>query len=312
MNIYNKIEEVPHLDRAVVTMGNFDGVHLGHVHVLESLVALHEKGFQSVVITFWPHPKKVLNDALQLRFLTSPTEKAHFIGQVGIQHLLVLPFTPALAEMTAEDFVQTILVDTIGVKKIVLGYDHRFGKNREGGLDFLAKVADKYEFDLREIPQKEVQELGISSSVIREDLEGGKPLEAARLLGRLYSLSGTVVEGKKLGRTIGFPTANIALDFTEKLIPKNGVYAVLVLVEGKRHKGMMNIGVRPTVSGTGLTLEVNIFDLNADLYGQTIVVEFVKYIREEQKFANIEALIAQLGKDKVEANETLEKFVQNE
>ena len=302
MKVYYSIDEVPFVGNAVLTIGNFDGVHLGHVHILESLVAQESDGLQSMVVTMWPHPRKVLNPELEgLRFLTSIEEKIHLLQVIGIDHLLIIPFTKAFAELTAFDFVKDILHDRIGVKKIVLGYDHCFGKNREGDLAFLSKYTQVFNYQLQEIPKQEVDSLAVSSSQIRHFLESGKLLEAKALLGRNYSLSGLVVEGNKLGRTIGYPTANLSLLVEEKLIPKNGVYAVRVNVGEGWYKGMMNIGYRPTVGGSSVSLEVHIFDFSQDIYGQTISVEFVHYLREEQKFGSLEALKGQLQNDKKKA-----------
>lgn len=302
MKVYYSIDEVSFVGNAVLTIGNFDGVHLGHVHILESLVAQESDGFQSMVVTMWPHPRKVLNPELEgLRFLTSIEEKIHLLQVIGIDHLLIIPFTKAFAELTAFDFVKDILHDRIGVKKIVLGYDHCFGKNREGDLAFLSKYTQVFNYQLQEIPKQEVDSLAVSSSQIRHFLESGKLLEAKALLGRNYSLSGLVVEGNKLGRTIGYPTANLSLLVEEKLIPKNGVYAVRVNVGEGWYKGMMNIGYRPTVGGSSVSLEVHIFDFSQDIYGQTISVEFVHYLREEQKFGSLEALKGQLQNDKKKA-----------
>jgi riboflavin kinase / FMN adenylyltransferase len=306
MQVYHNLEEVPFIGNAVLTIGNFDGVHLGHAHILKSLVDQEYDGLQSMVITMWPHPRKVLNPDLEgLRFLTSIEEKITLLKNIGIDHLLIIPFTKTFSELTALSFVQNILHDKIGVKKIVLGYDHCFGKNREGDLTFLSNYTHIFKYKLQEIPKQEVDSLAISSSEIRKYLESGQLSEAKALLGRNYSLSGLVVEGNKLGRTIGFPTANISLLFEEKLIPKNGVYAVFVHIGEKQFKGMMNIGYRPTVLGNSLSIEVNIFDFSQDIYGQTISIEFVHYLREEQKFSSLEALKKQLQTDKKNATTIL-------
>ena len=302
MKVYYSIDEVPFIGNAVLTIGNFDGVHLGHSHILNSLVEQESGGLQSMVVTMWPHPRKVLNPEVQsLRFLTSIEEKIALLDQIGIDHLLIIPFTKAFSELTALSFVQDILHDKIGVRKIVLGYDHCFGKNREGGLAFLSKYTHVFKYELQEIPKQEVDKLAVSSSQIRHFLESGQLSEAKALLGRNYSLSGLVIEGNKLGRTIGFPTANISLSFEEKQIPKHGVYGVQVQLGQESYKGMMNIGFRPTVPGNSISLEVNIFDFNQDIYGQTISVEFVHYLREEQKFSSLEALKNQLQNDKKNA-----------
>ena len=299
MKVYYSLDKFPVLKKPIVTIGNFDGVHLGHFHVLQSLVNQSTDGFESVVITFWPHPRKVLDpNSFSLQFLTSIEEKITLIERIGISHLLILPFNLEMGEMTANHFVEEILIKRVGSTKIVLGYDHRFGKDRLGGLDYLIQNNEKYNLILEEIPEKEVENIGISSSKIKSFLNSGKIEEANTLLGRNYSISGVVCEGKKLGRTIGFPTANIQLDFSEKLVPATGVYAVRINIDNDIYKGMMNIGNRPTVSGDHLTLEVNIFDFNQDIYKKKLTVEFVQFIRKEQKFESLEFLKMQLHQDK--------------
>ena len=285
-----------------MTIGNFDGVHLGHKHVLESLVNQSQSGFKSVVITFWPHPRRILNpEFANLKFLTSIIEKTELLQNIGIEYLIILPFDLQMGEMTAHEFVQKILIEGVRAKKVILGYDHRFGKDRAGGLDFLQQNNTKFNLILEEIPQKEVDNIGISSSKIKSFLMEGKISDANLLLGRNYSISGKVVEGKRLGRTIGFPTANIELEFEEKLLPGVGVYAVRILYDSRYFKGMMNIGYRPTVSGNNLSLEVHIFDFSEDIYGKFISIEFVEFIREESKFASLEELKLQLYRDKTSA-----------
>jgi riboflavin kinase/FMN adenylyltransferase len=292
------MKEVPFIGNVAITIGNFDGVHLGHVQIFRTLLSEHEKGLQSMVMTFWPHPRQVLTGKSDMRFLTSMEEKTSLLRTLGIQHLLIVPFDRSFAEIHAEDFIKNILIERIGVRKIFLGYDHHFGKNREGNIAFLKQFAPTYGFEVQEIPRQTIDHLAISSTLIRKYLEEGVPEAAHTLLGRNYSLSGVVVEGKKLGRTIGFPTANIEIPFKEKLIPKQGVYAIFVHVNGKKHKGMMNIGYRPTLDGHTLSLEAHIFDFSEPIYGQTISIEFVHYLREEQKFSSLDALKMQLQMDK--------------
>lgn len=301
MQVYHSLEELPFIGNAAITIGNFDGVHLGHAKIFNNLVKEHVHGFQSMVMTFWPHPRTVLRGDKEMRFLTSMEEKAQLLREIGIQHLLIVPFTKEFSEISAGDFVEQILERKIGVKKILLGYDHHFGKSREGNIHYLSKLAPQFGYLIEEIPKQEIDHLAISSSQIRKFLEDGQPELASHLLGRNYSMEGTVVQGNKLGRTIGFPTANLKLTFPQKLIPRRGVYAVYTQVASKSYQGMMNIGIRPTVDGLSLTLEVNIFNFSDSIYGETISVEFVKYLREEQKFPSIEALKEQLGMDKKEA-----------
>lgn len=302
MQVYHSLEEIPFIGKVAITIGNFDGVHLGHAKIFQKLVDEHKNGLQSMVMTFWPHPRKVLTNDTSMRFLTSMQEKSELLKAIGIHHLLIVPFNKEFAEIHAGEFVEHILCEKIGIKKVFLGYDHRFGKNREGSIEYFAKLSAKWKYTVEEIPKQEIEHLAISSSQIRTYLEEGKPELAKNLLGRLYSLSGVITEGKKLGRTIGFPTANLELTFSEKLIPKKGVYAVLVKVKERVFKGMMNIGLRPTVDGSSLSLEVHIFDFSDDIYGQTISIEFVHYTREEQKFPSIEALKKRL---KIDREETL-------
>ena len=301
MQVYHSLDETPLIGNAAITIGNFDGVHLGHVQIFKNLVKEHIHGLQSMVMTFWPHPRTVLTGDTEMRFLTSMQEKTELLKKIGIQHLLILPFTKEFSEILAGEFVEHILVEKIGVKKILLGYDHHFGKNREGNIHYLSKLSSQFKYQIEEIPRQEIDHLAISSSQIRRFLEEGKPESASHLLGRDYSLTGKVIEGNKLGRTIGFPTANLELTFPQKLIPKRGVYAVYTEVKGKEYKGMMNIGIRPTVNGLSLTLEVNIFNFSDFIYGETITVKFVKYLREEQKFPSIDVLKHQLDLDRQEA-----------
>ncbi len=299
MKVYHSLLEFPVLNNTIVTIGNFDGVHLGHKHVLESLVDQESNGFESVVITFWPHPRHVLDPgSANLKFLTSIQEKTNLLQNIGISYLLILPFDVQMGEMRAHEFIEKILIEGVNAKKVILGYDHRFGKDRAGGLDYLQEHNLKYNLILEEIPQREVEKIGISSSKIKSYLLEGKISEANALLGRNYTINGKVIEGKKLGRTIGFPTANIQLDFQEKLLPGIGVYAVRTRIEGMELQGMMNIGYRPTISGNDLSIEVHVFDFNKDIYGQPISIQFVEFIRVEMKFTSLEDLKLQLIKDR--------------
>ncbi len=302
MQVYRSLEQTPFLGNAAITIGNFDGVHLGHAQIFRTLVQEKEKGLTPMVMTFWPHPRQVLTGDSNMRFLTSMEEKVLLLKALGIEHLLIVPFDQAFAEIQAFDFIAHILIEKIGVKKILLGYDHHFGRNREGDLHYLIQLAPRFGYQVQEIPRQEIDHLAISSSLIRKYLEDGVPEAAKTLLGRNYSLSGVVVEGKKLGRTLQFPTANLVVPFAQKLIPKQGVYAVLVRVGEAQYKGMMNIGYRPTVEGQTLSLEVHLFDFSSDLYGTTISVDFVHYLREEQKFPSLEALKSQLVMDKQTAS----------
>lgn len=288
-------------------MGSFDGVHKGHVQVIGNLKRMTEKlGGESVIISFEPHPREILYP-LEKRpgILTTLDEKIKILDAYGVQHLVILPFTGTLADLSYSDFVKHVLVDKIGVKGLVVGYDHRFGKNREGSFEVLKTLAEKYNFYLEQEEAYEENKINISSTKIRTALELGDIAPVREFLGYDYAISGKVVHGDKIGREIGFPTANLQLEDERKLLPASGVYAVKVLVGEKVYKGMLNIGVRPTVSRSGITrLEVHVFDFYANIYNETITVILFARIRGERKFNNIEELKMQLIKDQQHINNT--------
>jgi len=300
LKVYYNLSDFTPLKKAVVTSGTFDGVHLGHQKILQILrETTKASGGESVVLTFWPHPRMVVSqDSQGLKLLSTIDEKIELLEQQGVNHLLIVPFTREFSELSSEEYVQSILLDTIGTKKLVIGYDHRFGRNREGGFEYLEQNADRFGIELEEIPRQEIENLVISSTQIRESLQEGNIKAANELLGRPYTFSGIVVKGRQLGRTIGFPTANIQVAESYKLIPANGVYAVKALVRGNRLNGIMNIGNRPTVDGIGRTQEVYILDFSDDIYGENVTVELVDYIRSEQKFNGLDELKSQILKDK--------------
>lgn len=300
MKIYKTIDEFSGIENAVVTTGTFDGVHLGHCKIISHLkqIALREKG-ETVVLTFTPHPRIVLfPEEKTLKLLNTEKEKAALLEKAGVDHLVVIPFTKEFSELSSIDFIRNILVNNIKTKKLVIGYDHHFGKNREGGFEHLKKYGTLYGFEVEEIPAKDINNVAISSTKIRKALIEGDISMANAFLGYEYSISGTVIKGNQLGRTIGFPTANIKVNDSYKLMPANGVYAVKIKVKNKIYKGMMNIGFRPTIGGKELTLEVNIFAFNTDIYNTEISIYFMDRIRNEVKFSDIEALKNQLEKDK--------------
>lgn len=300
MRVFKNINEFSQLKSAVVTSGTFDGVHLGHQKILNRLseVAKNING-ESVVITFHPHPRMVVSlDASELRLLSTIDEKIELLEKQGVDNLIIIPFTREFSELTSSEFIQKILIEKIGTKKLVIGYDHRFGKNREGGFDYLKENSQQFGFEIEEIPRQEIDSLTISSTKIRNALLEGDVNTANDLLGRKYSFRGLVAKGRQLGRTIGFPTANVQVPETYKLIPGDGVYAVKVEVRNEYHFGMMNIGMRPTVNGIGRTQEVNIFDFNDDIYGEKIKVEIIDFIRKEQKFNGLDELKNQINLDK--------------
>ncbi len=300
MKVYYNLSDFSPLANAVVTSGTFDGVHLGHQKILQILrESTAASGGESVVLTFWPHPRMVVSqDSQGLKLLSTIDEKIELLEQQGVNHLLIVPFTREFSELSSEEYVQNILLDTIGTKKLVIGYDHRFGRNREGGFEYLEAHARRFGLELEEIPRQEIDNLVISSTQIRESLQNGQIKAANELLGRPYTFSGIVVKGRQLGRTIGFPTANVQVAESYKLIPANGVYAVKALVRGQWLNGIMNIGNRPTVDGIGRTQEVYILDFSDDIYGENITVELVDYIRPERKFNGLDELKSQITKDK--------------
>lgn len=303
MKVHHFIESIERPNIAVVTSGMFDGVHRGHQKILTRLKEISELiGGESVVLTFWPHPRMVVSeDSQNLQLLSTLDEKITLLEDFGIDHLFILPFTRTFSELSCEAYVRKILLEGIGTKKLVIGYDHHFGRNREGNFEYLKRNESLFGFEVEEIPRQEIDELAVSSSRIRKDLTTGLIEEANSLLGRPYSFSGTVVKGRQLGRTIGFPTANLQLHEDYKLIPAHGVYAVRATHGDNRYKGMLNIGTRPTVDGTNRTIEVNLFDFDKDIYGENLKIELLKYLRPEQKFESLDALKEQIQRDKINA-----------
>ncbi|RZS98090.1 bifunctional riboflavin kinase/FAD synthetase [Cecembia calidifontis] len=303
MKIYEGTEHFGPVKNPVVTSGTFDGVHLGHQKILKRIRSLADEiGGETVLITFWPHPRLVLYpNEHNLRLLSTFEEKAKLLREFGIDHLLTIPFTKEFSELSSEEFIQQILIQTIKTRKLVIGYDHRFGKNREGGFDYLKEHIDQYGFDLEEISREDVDNVGVSSTKIRKALEEGNVQVANEYLGREYELNGIIIKGQQLGRSIGFPTANIHIPHDYKLIPCDGAYAVMANMEGEEYKGMLNIGMRPTVNGNSQTIEVHLFDFEGDLYDKRICVRLKAYLRPEIKFSGLEALQQQLRKDKADA-----------
>ncbi len=293
------LENIPQNNGFVITQGTFDGVHLGHQHVLKQVVNLAKSYSKpSLLITFHPHPRLVIDPKnTSIKLLSSIEEKAKKILEMGIDYVLVLSFTHEISQFSPREFVNEILVKKLNVECMVVGYDHRFGKNRSGGFEELTNLATEFNFDVKEIDASEIEEIAVSSTRIRKALNSGNLESANELLGRPYILSGTVVKGKQLGRQLGFPTANIQIDEPNKLIPPNGVYIGYTLIGETKYKIMLNIGVRPTVDGTTQTIEAHILDFNNDIYNQQITLFLVQFLREEQRFNGLDALKIQLQKD---------------
>lgn len=287
---------------SIVTIGTFDGVHLGHQKIIKRLIDLKKKeGGETVLFTFDPHPRKVLfPDQTDLKLITTTEEKCRLLEKLGIDHVLVFPFTKVFSQMHATEYISEIIAKGLHTKSLVIGYDHRFGSNREGNIDTLKELSTTYNFKVEEIPAQEINQLNISSTRIRKAIEEGDVETANAFLGHPFFVTGVVVKGKQLGRTIGYPTANIDVADPDKLIPKIGVYAVNVILDSVTYKGMLNVGVNPTTdSDNRIKIEVNIFDFDAEIYGRSLSVEFVKWIRDEKKFANLEELKQALANDKI-------------
>lgn len=299
MKIFHSINEFHSDKKTIVTLGTFDGVHIGHTEILKKLTQnTHDGEFESTVLTFFPHPRTVLQVKSDLKLLNTINEKISLLENIGIENLIIHPFDEKFADLSAEEFAKTILVDQLQVQKIIIGYDHRFGKNRTADINDLITFGTQYGFEVEQISAKEIDAISISSTKIRNALELGDIDLANQYLGYSYFLSGTVVKGKQLGRTIGFPTANIELDEDYKLVPKNGVYIVCAKIDDKLVNGMMNIGFNPTVEGKNKTIEVHLFDFNSDLYNHKIKISIIHPIRSEQKFESVAVLKQQLIKDK--------------
>ena len=303
MKVYSDINALPHFPSVVITTGSFDGVHTGHRLILDQLKkeAMAING-TPVLITFYPHPKHVVQGLEQkLYVLNTPEEKYALLQQQGIEHIVVVPFDDSFAAQSASDYIEHFLVKKFRPVAIVTGYDHRFGNNREGDFALLKKEGERFSFVVKEIPEHILKNVTISSTKIRLAILEGDIKKASEYLGYHYFFSGKIVEGNKLGRTIGYPTANLLIENEDKLIPANGVYAVDVNLNGRNFKGMMNIGVRPTVDGTKRAVEVNIFDFNEAIYGQTMQVTLKHRLRSEVKFSGLDSLKEQLAKDKENA-----------
>lgn len=293
----------------VVTVGTFDGVHEGHRALMETVVSkAKERGARSVVVTFDPHPRTIISSKNNsIKLLTSLQERAEVLETLGVDILCVIPFTRDFSLLSSEEFVRDEIAEKIGISEFVIGYDHHFGKDRSGTIDTLEELGPEMGFDVYVVSKREMGEITISSTKIRNALqEEGDVETAAKLLGRPYMLNGVVIHGDERGRKIGFPTANLRQEHPDKAIPKNGIYAVTVRVDGRWYKGMMNIGIRPTFDGVSKSLEVNIFDFDQQIYGKTIQVRFLKRLRDEQKFDGMEKLIAQLKRDRKAAFEVLQ------
>lgn len=334
MKIYNHIDEFQKLANAVVTIGTFDGVHIGHQKIITRLQEVaSQTGGETVILTFFPHPRMILHpEDVNIKLITTMKEKAELLEKLGIDHLIITPFTRDFSNLSPQEYIKNILVDKIGTSQIVMGYDHRFGKDREGGLEYLQKLAPIYGYEVEEIPEQDIHDMAVSSTKIRNSLLSGDVDLASDFLGHLFHLTGKVIKGDQIGRQLGYPTANLFIEETYKLIPSDGIYAVTVEVEGLNlkvesggsdknpyssellisqdsrfqiYKGMAYIGHRPTINGMSRNIEVNIFGFNSDIYKQTIRLYFHNFIREDQRFNSLEELKLQIARDEIDAKQFL-------
>lgn len=305
-----ELKDVKRESNSVVTVGTFDGVHIGHRAIMKAVVSKSkERNARSVVVTFDPHPREIINPGKSgIKLLTTLKERCEILQDLGVDVLLVIPFDRDFSLMTSEDFVRQIIHNKVGVSEFVIGYDHHFGRDREGTIETIENLGKELNFDAYVVSKQEMEHITISSTVIRNTLsEEGDVKKAAEFLGRKYLLNGIVMHGEERGQKIGYPTANLKPEHENKVIPKNGVYVVKVRVNNKWYGGMMNIGIRPTFNDEEKTLEVNIFEFNQKIYGESVQVRFVDRIRDEQKFEGIEALKSQLDADKKQSLEILQR-----
>lgn len=301
MKVHYGIEKALDCRKPIVTIGTFDGMHLGHQKIIKQLIkAAKDINGETVLITFYPHPRSIINAAEPVKLLQNQNEKIAKLRALGLDHLLVLPFTSEFSKLTAVDFVKTILMANLNCHSLVLGYDHHFGNNREGNLSFLQANATKFNLQIIEIPAKEIDAIKISSTKIRNSLIEGEIETANSFLGYPYEINGVVIHGHQLGRTIGFPTANVAVSDINKLIPKSGVYAIKAVILSQTVFGMLNIGTNPTVQdSSSLNIEAHLFDYDRDIYGESITLQLITYIRTEQTFNSVNELTKQLKQDEI-------------
>ncbi|TRX39509.1 bifunctional riboflavin kinase/FAD synthetase [Flavobacterium restrictum] len=298
MKIFHSITDFTSSKKTILTLGTFDGVHFGHKKILEKLTQNTQNDtYESLVLTFFPHPRMILQEKSEIKLLNTIPEKIDLLTEIGIQNLVIHPFDEQFSRLTAEEFVKNILVNQFHIHKIIIGHDHRFGRNRTANIDDLVAFGQQYDFEVEQITVQEINAISVSSTKIRNAITAGNITLANDYLGYNYPLTGTVSKGKQLGRTIGFPTANLKIEEDYKLIPQNGVYVVQSILTQKTVFGMMNIGFNPTVQGTQLTIEIHYFDFDADLYDQKITVSVLHRIRSEQKFESVAALQEQLNQD---------------
>jgi len=309
LKIYQSLNEFKPSKKTIVTLGTFDGVHLGHTAILDKICTIaKQENLESVLLTFFPHPRLIISNDSEIKMLNTMAEKAMLLEQKGIQNFIIHPFDKLFSELSPREFVEQVLIKQLNIQKIIIGYDHKFGKNRAADFNDLIAFGKEFGFEVEEISAKQVNEVSVSSTKIRDSLLDGKVSLANEYLGYAYMLSGIVVKGNQLGRTIGFPTANIEIPESYKLIPKYGVYLVTAIVNKKAVFGMMNIGIKPTLGENLLSIEVHLLHFSEDIYGQKIQVNVIERLREEQKFESFEALKLQLEVDKINALQYFENW----
>jgi len=299
LKVIHSISNFKSKKRAIATIGTFDGVHIGHQRILKDLIQTAKKeNKDSILLTFFPHPRMVLQENVTIELLNTIDEKSALLEEMGLDYLIIHPFSKEFSRLTALDFVRDVLVNQLNTSKLIIGYDHHFGKNREGNINQLREYSHLYDFEVEEIPAQDIDNISVSSTKIRSALHSGNLKTANTYLGYNFSLSGVVVNGKKLGGKIGFPTANISIKEDYKLVPKTGVYVIKSTIDGSILFGMMNIGYRPTVNGNHQTIEAHFFNFDRDLYGAFLKIELLYFLRDEQKFNSVDDLILQLKQDK--------------
>ena len=309
LKIFHSINDFSSTKKTILTLGTFDGVHIGHKKILERVIQKTEnENYESLVLTFFPHPRMVLQEHSDIKLLNTIDEKIVLLEKIGIENLVIHPFDESFSRLTAEEFVKTILVNRFHIQKIIIGHDHRFGRNRTANIDDLIAFGKEYDFEVEQISVQEINDISVSSTKIRTALLNGNMNLANKYLGYDYFLTGLVVQGKQLGRTLGFPTANLKIEEDYKLIPENGVYIVKSIINQKNVFGMMNIGFNPTVNGQNQSIEIHYFDFDADLYNQKISVSILNRIRSEQKFESLSLLKEKLQKDALTASAYITKL----
>lgn len=309
MNIYNNVSEFDPSIPTVVTIGTFDGVHLGHRKIIQRLIdSAKKQSLQTALLTFYPHPRMVLQQSDDLKLINTIDERKHILKETGLEHLIIHPFTLEFSRLTARAYVEDILVKGLNAKKIVIGYDHHFGRNRTADINDLKAFGEEFNFEVDEISKQDIEDVAVSSTKIRKSLENGDLEKANEFLSKPFFISGEIVKGKRLGRQMGYPTANLKISDSYKLVPREGVYVVVSEIDGQRYYGMMNIGTNPTVGGQDQSIETYFFDLDKNLYEMHLQIQLLKRIRSEMKFENLDALIKAMKADEAFAQDFIKNY----